>query len=382
MTLLPSRGLWAGLMVSLTLSWLMPTALANTEDEIHVLLERGEREMQDGDFLLARRAFRLVLDRDDENLDAYDGLARAALAIEEWNDGFEAVSDALELVQRDKAQQRRFKALQIALETGEANFGWYLRAYNIYHRHLQEDPKAWSDSNFALAIARSSLEGFKREEDGRYLDEAVRYLRRAVSSGGPAGGEASTLLAQVEKVHRASIGNPAIAKIALANTLTRIDLVALIYRHMKLVKLLPPATQPSRRADETADDGSNDYAGNPLADNIRDLHRRNVRGIYIEDGKFRPKDSVSREEFALLLEDMIVEKAGDKRLARNFIGSHSPFGDLNGSRASFNAFMTATSRGLLHPDSEGNIRPTQPVSGADAILALRTLSGKELVQAN
>ena len=43
--------------------------------------------------------------------------------------------------------------------------------------------------------------------------------------------------------------------------------------------------------------------------------------------------------------------------------------------------MTATSRGLLHPDNEGNIRPTTPMTGADAILALRTLSGRDLISA-
>jgi len=323
----------------------------------------------------------LALQREDENLDALEGLARVALAIEDWNDGFEAVSDALELVTRDKAQQRRFKALQIELETGEAKFGWYLRAYNIYHRHLQEDPKAWSDADFALVIAKSSLVGFRREEDERYLDEAVRYLRRAVSSGGTAGGEASTLLAQVENVYRASLGNEAIAKIAFSNTLNRADVVALIYRHMKLTKLLPTEVERKRRADETGKDGSNDYAAHPLADAIVDLHRRNLRGIYIVDGEFRPDDPVSREEFALLLEDLIVAKANNKRLARSFIGSPSPFGDLDRSRVSFNAFMTATSRGLLHPDNEGNIRPTTPMTGADAILALRTLSGRDLISA-
>ena len=378
------RTAMAGLLVSmLFLPLPTPVQAANdAEDEAAVLLLRGQTELQEGDYLLARRAFRLVLNRDDENLDALEGLARVALAIKDWNDGFEAVSDALELVTRDKAQQRRFKALEIALETGEAKFGWYLRSYNIYHRHLQIDPAAWSDADFALTIAESALTGFKREEDERYLDEAVRYLRRAVSSGGAAGGQASTLLAQVEKVYRAGLGNEAVARIALSNTLSRADVVALIYRHMKLTKLLPSEVERKRRADETGESGSNDYAGHPLADAIVDLHRRNLRGLYIVDGQFRPKDPISREEFALLLEDLIVSKSGNKRLARSFIGSPSPFGDLDPARVSFNAFMTATSRGLLHPDSEGNIQPTTPISGADAILALRTLSGTELIPAN
>ena len=193
---------------------------------------------------------------------------------------------------------------------------------------------------------------------------------------------ASTLLAQVEKVYRAGLGNEAVARIALSNTLSRADVVALIYRHMKLTKLLPSEVERKRRADETGESGSNDYAGHPLADAIVDLHRRNLRGLYIVDGQFRPKDPISREEFALLLEDLIVSKSGNKRLARSFIGSPSPFGDLDPARVSFNAFMTATSRGLLHPDSEGNIQPTTPISGADAILALRTLSGTELIPAN
>lgn len=378
------RGLAAGLLAGTLLLPLASNGIAadtKTEDEIAVLLERGEREIIDGDFLLARRAFRLVLRRNDENLDAMDGLARVALAIEDWNDGFEAVSDALELVTRDKAQQRRFKSLEIALETGEAKFGWYLRAYNIYHRQLQDDPAAWSDGDFALAIARSAMAGFKREEDDRYLDEAVRYLRRAVSSGGSSGGEASILLAQVEKVYRASLGNEAIAKYAFSNTLSRAEVVDLIYNKMKLTQLLPGVSR--RNSGETGKDGSNDYSDHPLAKDILDLHRRNVRGVTIVNGVFRPDNPISREEFALLLEDLIVAKSGNKRLARSFIGSPSPFGDLDPARISFNAFMTATSRGLLHPDSEGNIHPTTPMSGADAILALRTLSGdRNLITAN
>lgn len=385
MIMMPTlRDLAAGLLAGALLLPVAPAVQAadnRTEDEIAVLLERGEREMLDGDYLLARRAFRLVLNRDDENLDAYDGLARAALAIEDWNDGFEAVSDALELITRDKVQQRRFKGLQIALETGEAKFGWYLRAYNIYHRQLQDDPGAWSDGTFALSIARSALAGFQREEDDRYLDESVRYLRRAISSGGPARSEANTLLTRVENVYRASLGNEAIAKYALRNTLTRADVVDLIYNQMKLTALLPGVSR--RNAGETGKDGSSDYAGHPLADDIVDLHRRNVRGVSIINGDFRPKDPISREEFALLLEDLIVAKSGNKRLARSFIGSPSPFSDLDPARISFNAFMTATSRGLLHPDSEGKIHPTTQMNGADAILALRTLSGdRSLIPAN
>lgn len=385
MTMMPTfRNLAAGLLVGTLLLPLPSTGFAadtRTEDEIAVFLERGHREILEGDFLLARRAFRLVLQRDDENLDALEGLAQVALKIEDWNDGYEAVSDALELVQRDKAQQRRFKALEIALETGEAKFGWYLRSYNIYHRQLQDDPAAWSDAGFAMAIARSALAGFKREEDDRYLDEAVRYLRRAISSGGASGGEASTLLAQVENVYRASLGNEAIAKYAFSNTLSRAEVVDLIYNKMKLTALLPGVSR--RNSGETGKDGGSDYTGNPLAKDIVDLHRRNVRGVTIVNGNFRPDDPISREEFALLLEDLIVAKTGNKRLARSFIGSPSPFGDLNPSRISFNAFMTATSRGLLHPDSEGNIHPTTPMSGADAILALRTLSGdRSLIPAN
>jgi hypothetical protein len=77
----------------------------------------------------------------------------------------------------------------------------------------------------------------------------------------------------------------------------------------------------------------------------------------------------------MLAEDLVIRKTGEASLSRRYIGSESPFADLSPSRASFNAMMSAISRGILSSDVRGQARPTEPVTGSAAILAMRALRG-------
>ena len=83
---------------------------------------------------------------------------------------------------------------------------------------------------------------------------------------------------------------------------------------------------------------------------------------------------VKRGEMALLLEDMVIRVAGDEKIASAYLGHEkSPFSDIPPTSRFYNAAMNATTRELTEGEAGGAFRVDEPISGADAVLALRSL---------
>jgi hypothetical protein len=74
-----------------------------------------------------------------------------------------------------------------------------------------------------------------------------------------------------------------------------------------------------------------------------------------------------------MLEDILIKVNGDEKLATKYLGAVTTFPDVRNDQYYFNAAMTATTRGYLEADkATGEFRPGDPVSGADALLTIRT----------
>jgi hypothetical protein len=88
---------------------------------------------------------------------------------------------------------------------------------------------------------------------------------------------------------------------------------------------------------------------------------------------FVPDKLITKGEFALMLEDVLIKVSGDEKLATKFLGATSPFPDIRNDQYFFSAVMTATSRGFLEADkATGEFKPGDAVSGADALLSIRS----------
>jgi len=87
---------------------------------------------------------------------------------------------------------------------------------------------------------------------------------------------------------------------------------------------------------------------------------------------FEPDKLITKAEYSLMLEDILIKVSGDEKLATKFLGATSPFPDVRNDQYFFGAVMTVTSRNFLEADkATGEFRPGDPVSGADALLAIR-----------
>jgi len=120
---------------------------------------------------------------------------------------------------------------------------------------------------------------------------------------------------------------------------------------------------------EPATDIENNWL-KPSIDTVLKLH---VRGLEAgPNHKFEPDKLITRAEFALMLEDILIKVSGDDKLATKYVGSPSLFPDVRSDYYAFNAIMVVTSRGFIEADkATGEFKPNDPVSGADALLSIR-----------
>ena len=96
---------------------------------------------------------------------------------------------------------------------------------------------------------------------------------------------------------------------------------------------------------------------------------------------FKPNDGITRKEFALMLEDVLIKLTGDEKLAIAYFGQKkSPFPDVLATSPYYNAVMNMTTRGLMEPELSGKFRINDLVDGAEAILAIRVLKQRLRVE--
>jgi hypothetical protein len=77
------------------------------------------------------------------------------------------------------------------------------------------------------------------------------------------------------------------------------------------------------------------------------------------------------------LEDVLIKLTGREEISASFFGHRSsPYPDVAVTSAWYNAVMNVTTRGLMETELSGEFRPDDPVSGVEALLAVRVLRQK------
>jgi tetratricopeptide (TPR) repeat protein len=171
-------------------------------------------------------------------------------------------------------------------------------------------------------------------------------------------------------------------RIAVKDVITRGDLATLLVAELKIDKLSGgriPDSQPDKRQEFTPPD----IAGYPFKEEVIIVMKWKVRGLepkYDETAKaylFKPMDLVKRGEMALVLEDVLIKITGDEKIATAYFGhDKSPFPDVRPTSPLYNAVMNVTTRGIMEGETSGEFMAERPVSGEEAILAVRTLKQK------
>lgn len=220
------------------------------------------------------------------------------------------------------------------------------------------------------------------------FDKAAEMFRRVLDMNKEFTGEASSEWALIQKIQRAAPGTEIGRKIALIDKIDRADIAALFDQEMNLEKLFtkrgvktydtsfkaPTEASTAMQTEKVIKmEAATDIADHWLKPSIDMVLKLQVRGLEAgPNHTFEPDKLITKGEFALMLEDILIKVSGDEKLATKFLGATTPFSDIRNDQYFFNAAMTATSRGFIEADkATGEFRPGDPVSGADALLSIR-----------
>jgi len=100
-----------------------------------------------------------------------------------------------------------------------------------------------------------------------------------------------------------------------------------------------------------------------------------VRTDAYPDRTFRPDEPVTRAGLAMTLEQVLAVVTNDLPLKTRHVGQQSPFADVRSDHFAFNAAVVVTTRGLMEAERpSGAFRLAHPVSGPEALLAMRKLA--------
>ena len=338
-------------------------------------------------FADAGRELELALRLDPYNAKAHAGVGLVKAYHGDFAGGFDAIKQAGKYAQNNEEKilalvgTIRVNNLSHAtcLRIGTkctSNDPWFKSSKEAFDQAVLIDPKAASVYYFMGETYLTVLE----------LELAGRMFNRTLDLNGDYIAEAAGRWRLTQKIERAKPETPTGKKIALMERITRADMALLLMEEMKidaLYTLRAARTFPAPLKDlEKARTitarltTATDIDRHPRKTNIEDILRIGMRGLDLyPDGIFRPDEPLDRASYAMVIEDILIKVSGDQSLLTRFIGSPSPFIDLQADLPYYNAVMVATSRGIMETKdlAPGRFAPLSPVTGVDALLVIRKI---------
>lgn len=347
---------------------------------------------------LALEKFQRALYCDEEFSKAYSGLAIAKAEKAKLIKDKEFRKVEQERIKNDLAISRK-KA-----KTPEDEFNYYVAKIRVCTAlktcSIDEIEKAYFDA-IDLKLNEEKLTYYQAKQAADYFT-GVAYLEafyfekakdrfRAVLNSKKASKwheKADRAWKKADKIVRAMAGatvGDVGKKISLQDSITRADLAALLVDELNIEKVfagkIPVKSQIEKMKPEFT---PADTLNNPFKQEILTVLKWKIRGlepIYDEAVKaylFKPDQVVKRAEMALILEDVLMKITGDEKIATAFLGHEkSPFPDVRPTSPVYNAVMNMTTRGIMEAEEiSGEFKPDAPVTGSDAILAIRMIKQK------
>jgi len=256
--------------------------------------------------------------------------------------------------------------------------GWVPEAESEFKAAKKKDPNSARLHYFMGMAYKVALD----------FDKAADMFKTVLDMNKEFTGEANAEWALIQKIQRAAPGTEIGKKIALIDKIDRADIAALFDQEMNLEKLYtkrgvktydtsfkaPTEASTDMQTEKVIKmEPATDIADHWLKPSIDLVLKLQVRGLEAgPNHTFEPDKLITKGEFALMLEDILIKVTGDEKLATKFLGVTSPFPDIRNDQYFFSAAMTTTSRGFIEADkATGEFKPGDPVSGADALLSIR-----------
>ena len=346
---------------------------AGPMDNPQHLCFNGQKLLAEGKTDAAMELFKKALAMDSGHIPSMLGMSEAHTAL---GYGTDARSWGLKALKHAKRGEDRLAARTTLMKIHLAfkPDGWLKEMESIWQDIRKDHEKP------ALATL---LMGRGYQEADRALEATVCY-RQVLAWNTEGTGEADRRLEALYRQLRAEPGTHVGRTIAGMERVSRGDAAALVIEELKLQEYLEAAKpktydagfktpRDSGKAPETLTVPT-DIAGHAYEKDILTILQYGIRGLEpFPDGSFQPAEPLSRANFALVVEEILVRIKNEPLLKNEFIGNRSPFPDVAKDHYAFNAMFVCTTRNFLAADLDGAFRPEEPVTGAECLLAVRRL---------
>ena len=330
----------------------------------------GMRAIENEDYQQAIKSFQRSIDLDKKFALGYGGLG---LAHANLGNNKEAKDNAARCASRgSKDPEALALSGQVWITMRDSEKRWFKRAEDLLEKALKRD-KEHEGSQYWFGVAH--LYNYQ-------FDEAESYFRKVVNKRGEYAGKADSKWKLSQKIVRAMPGTPVGKKVALKEKINRADLAVLFAEELKIGLLFDrmPAAQssgfqtPGQAAQTSTVIVPNDSKGHWAETWIKDMIRYGIMNIE-PDGNFYPDDNINRAVYAMAVQRLLVVATRDESLETRYFGeAQSRFSDVPSSHFAYNAMALCAERGIMQADViNGRFEPTGNVTGADALLIIRTL---------
>ncbi len=342
----------------------------------HKLLKAGKLEGAFAEFNRAREL-------DPKHSPAHLGMGIVYGLQGNFEKGFEAMKAAdrfakgdTEKLNVDVGYMRLYLAGKEAVDEN-----WLRRVQSAYRDAVRIDDQR-PEPYYYMGIGYKDSFEFRR---------AAAEFTRVLDLNKDLAAEADREYAVIQRIERAMPGTKVGKKIALLDEITRADVAALFIEELEIDQIFRrrmPRTYDTAFKSPEKNFQSGRYVKAPPATDIDDHVLKadidaaielGIKGLQpFPDHTYRPYQPITRAEFAMMIEDILIKITRDETLATQFIGSSSPFPDLRSDLPYFNSVMVCTTRGIMETTDPGTgeFQPMKPVTGADALLSIRTLKNQ------
>ena len=366
-----------------------PRKKSTAMDTPEVHTRQGDDYLLSQDFILAEEEYELALSLKSDYSPALSGKAvtTAHTAKESGEEskiktGLESMEALIEKAS-DSAQSKKQKirvhsfAVQAhwALQFPEDE--WFENVESHFEEAIDLDPMA-SAPYFFMAGAESARFNYAA---------ATAHYNKVLELKGAYAEEANRKLVIVQKIQRAQPGSPNGKIIAWIPKISKADVAALFIDELRLERLYQDVNtkkakgfeKPKKQQDfkpklSKGELVSTDIEGHPMQNVIEKILKLGVSGLGNDPkARFNPDKEISRAEFAMMIQDVLVKVSRDRKIATQFIGETSPFPDVRPDVYYYNAARVVVSRNLMQVKRKatGEFGPSDPVLGADALLVFR-----------
>ena len=329
----------------------------------------GMRSVDTGNYDAALNSFQRALDLDKKFVPAYAGLGLANAHLGNAKVAKKNIGKAVNKGAKDPDVLAICARAWIVMRKDEKK--WFKQATNILDKALKRDKKH-EGSLYYYGLAHLYKYNFS---------DAESYFRRVVEMKGDYSGKADTQWKRSQKIVRAMPGTEAGKKIALQEQINRADLSVIFAEELKISELMEklpaqsggfqtPGQMNTSSRSRTPSDASSHWASSWINEVIQ-------YGILEvgPDGRFYPDETITRAEYAMAVQRLLVVATRDNGLEVRYFGeSPSRFSDVPSSHPAYNAMALCSERGIMQSDvMTGKFNPTGNIDGADALLIIRTL---------